>query len=236
MTPATFNIPAGDVAGLVAAINTANTNNQPDVINLAAGSVYTFTSRADNSLGGNALPEIALDGGVAKNSLTINGHGATVQRSSAMSTPYFRFMKIGPSNPSGTVGAVDVNINDLTMTAFNAPFPTDGFTPGGGAITVNRANVTLTNCVLTGDSAQVVGGIFVIGERSQVVTLNQCTVTNNLGGSGAVHVEGPNLIVNGGTISNNVGAGGIFFQIGNVCTVTGTVIQNNGSRGIDASG
>jgi len=44
------------LAGLIAAINTANTNGESDVINLAANGTYTF-SVADNATnGGNALP------------------------------------------------------------------------------------------------------------------------------------------------------------------------------------
>src|SRR3982751_1634062 len=38
---ATFNIADGDVAGLINAINTANTNGEDDVINLAGDGVYT---------------------------------------------------------------------------------------------------------------------------------------------------------------------------------------------------
>ena len=47
-----FNIPAGDTAALVAAINTSNINNEPDTIELAAGSTYTFTAAADPADGG----------------------------------------------------------------------------------------------------------------------------------------------------------------------------------------
>jgi hypothetical protein len=39
---AIINVADGDVAGLIAAINTANTNGQSDVINLAANGTYTL--------------------------------------------------------------------------------------------------------------------------------------------------------------------------------------------------
>lgn len=39
---ATFNIPDGDVAGLIVAINTANANGEADTINLASGGTYTL--------------------------------------------------------------------------------------------------------------------------------------------------------------------------------------------------
>src|SRR5262245_43826484 len=79
--PASFNIAPGDVAGLITAINTSNVNNQPDTIDLAAGSTYTFNGAADANEGGSALPSIVLDG-VTANGLTLNGNGATLQRSS----------------------------------------------------------------------------------------------------------------------------------------------------------
>ena len=45
---ATFDIADGDVAGLIAAINTSNVNGVPDTINLAAGGTYTLnTSDSD---------------------------------------------------------------------------------------------------------------------------------------------------------------------------------------------
>ena len=230
LTPAIYDIADGDVAGLVAAINAANTDNQPDTINLAAGGTYTFTTRADDSLGGNALPQVALDGGISSNFLTINGNGATVQRSSADG---FRFMKIGPSTPGG--GAADVNINDLTVTGFSALTPTDASTPAGGALFVNGANVHLTNCVLTNDAAQMAGAIEMLGTPGQTLTLDQCTITNNQGGLAAIDLQGPDLVLNGGSIVSN-DSGGISFQTGSTCSITGTVIQNNGGDGVNATG
>src|SRR5919202_5871751 len=55
---ATFTVNNGDVAGLIAAIKTANGNSQADTINLAAGATYTLTG-VDNTTGGsNGLPPI----------------------------------------------------------------------------------------------------------------------------------------------------------------------------------
>ncbi len=55
---ATFNIANGDVAGLITAINTANTNNQNDDINLAANGTYTLTNVNNMNDGPNGLPTI----------------------------------------------------------------------------------------------------------------------------------------------------------------------------------
>src|SRR2546423_737195 len=78
---ATYNVANGDVAGLIAAINAANSSPAPNTINLANGGTYILT--AINN-GVNGLPVIT-------NSMTINGNGATIQRSGAAGTPEFRF-------------------------------------------------------------------------------------------------------------------------------------------------
>jgi hypothetical protein len=67
---ANIDVPAGDVAALVAAINTANGASGDDVIVLAAGSTYSLTA-ADNSpnYGPNGLP-------VVTSTITIQGNGA----------------------------------------------------------------------------------------------------------------------------------------------------------------
>ena len=70
---ATYNVGNGDVAGLIAAMNAANSSPAPNTINLASGGTYTLTA-VDNGV--NGLPAIT-------NSMTINGNGATIQRSSA---------------------------------------------------------------------------------------------------------------------------------------------------------
>src|SRR6478735_4161721 len=94
LTPATFNIPNGDTLGLIAAITASNTDNQPDTINLASVGTYTFTNFAAGETV-NALPKVLRDTNNDANTLTINGNGASLIRSSAAGTPAFRFLEIG---------------------------------------------------------------------------------------------------------------------------------------------
>ena len=96
----TFNIPDGDVGGLIAAIETANGNGEADIINLAAGGTYTLTVTDNNTDGANGLPSIASD-------ITISGSGATIQRSTAGGTSDFRIFHVGSA---GTL-----SLNDLTI-------------------------------------------------------------------------------------------------------------------------
>src|SRR3982751_3223848 len=86
--PAVFDIPNGDIAGLRAAIVAANGNGESDTINLADGGTYTLTAVDNFVNGSNGLPEIRND--AAGLDLTIDGHGATIQRSTAPGTPEFR--------------------------------------------------------------------------------------------------------------------------------------------------
>src|SRR5207249_11052246 len=116
LAPAVFNIPNGDVAAFVAAINTCNTNNEADTINLAANGTYTFTapSDIDNVYGNSALPRILLDNGNAANSVTLQGHGASVQSTSDAAAPKFRFLRVG-SSQIFTVAVSDVALFALTV-------------------------------------------------------------------------------------------------------------------------
>src|SRR5271165_544592 len=63
--PATFNIAAGDTAGLIAAITQADALPGASTINLTAGSPYTFTTPDNYWYGPDALPAIS-------NNITIN--------------------------------------------------------------------------------------------------------------------------------------------------------------------
>jgi hypothetical protein len=72
LVPTMFNVGAGDVAGLIADINTANSNGQSNVINLT-DSTYDLTTVNNNWYGPDGLPAIS-------SGLLINGNGATIQR------------------------------------------------------------------------------------------------------------------------------------------------------------
>lgn len=118
---AIFNIANGDVAGLIAAINTANGNGEANIINLATNRTYNLTA-ADND--SNGLPVITNPLG-----LTINGNGSTIARTGAST---FRFFQVN-------AGAFIVN--SLTLTGGNVP------TADGGAILVTGGTgpLTITN-------------------------------------------------------------------------------------------
>ncbi|MHB8644304.1 MAG: choice-of-anchor Q domain-containing protein [Thermomicrobiales bacterium] len=103
---AAVNVGNGDIIGLKMAIQAGG------IVNLAANGLYTLTT-VDNAdvTGPNGLPVI-----VAGSNLTINGNGATIQRSTIIGTQRFRFFEVA-------AGAT-VQLNDLTLSngfIFGAP-------------------------------------------------------------------------------------------------------------------
>ena len=70
--PAVFNVGPNDVATLLHDMITANGNGESNTINLSAGT-YNLLAVNNNWYGPNALPAISSN-------LTINGHGAVLQR------------------------------------------------------------------------------------------------------------------------------------------------------------
>src|SRR5262249_22274994 len=116
----TFNISNGDVAGLIAAIRTANTNGTDNIINLAANGNYVLTSVADNSSDYQSSRAAGLP--YVRGHVTINGNGATIQRSTASGTPDFVILEVSGFTPAAQnscqTGCVDatLNLNGVTLT------------------------------------------------------------------------------------------------------------------------
>jgi len=180
----TFNIVDGDVSGLITAINTANGNTAPDTITLAAGGTYTLTVVDNSTDGPNGLPSILADGG---NSLTINGNGATIQRSSAVGTPRFRIFHVAN-------GAV-LTLNDLTVSNGHSPDGAAGSDGDDGGGIYNLGALDLSYCTLSGNSAGHGGscsscfggyggrggGIY---SDSGTLSLSHCFLSGNSAGDG----------------------------------------------------
>src|SRR6516162_5971800 len=95
INPATNN--AGAVAELVGIFSKASTDGEADTINLFPFGQYTFTAAADSNEGSNALPSIVQDG-IGKNTVTVNGNGATFFRDVA-NPAAFRFLRVS-GNPN----------------------------------------------------------------------------------------------------------------------------------------
>ena len=150
-----MNIAAGDVAGLIQAIDNANFIAQPNVINLAAGATYVLTA-PDNATGGpNGLP-------VFLSNITINGNGAIIERSG--STP-FRILSVADG--------ANVVLSNLTIE--------QGSSDSGGGIN-NAGTLALMDDVLKGNSATGNGGA--VFNSGSLTTPGTTFSNNSAGGSG----------------------------------------------------
>ena len=170
---AVFNIADGDVAGLIAAINSANASGCPATINLAPNGTYTLTAGADNgdpdfyqASGAAGLPYI-------RTPITINGNGATIQRSAATGTPDFVVLAVsgaGPYKGNLTLNGVTLiggSLGGLNLAYGTALVQNSTVTRNtGGGINNICGSLTMVNSTVsynTSDSAWGGGGIFLWG-------------------------------------------------------------------------
>jgi hypothetical protein len=170
---ATFNIADGDVAALISAIRTANSNGESNTINLAVKGNYVLTAAADNTNIAAGLPF------VTSNTLfTINGNGATIQRSTAVGTPDFLILQISAGaaivNNVTLMGGsqAGLRMSNSTVTVQNSTITQN---TGAGGIYNECGNLTVTNSTISynsSDSGYGGGGI----ELFQ----NNCSPTLNL--------------------------------------------------------
>lgn len=217
---ATFTIPCGDVTALITAITTANSNNQPDTIDLATGCTYSLTT-VDNTVGGsaNGLPAIIVDSGNPMNSLTINGNGATIER--AAGSPSFRLLYLT---------GVAVTINDLN---FRNGYAEDD---EGGAIRARNSDLTLNRVTFEGNRATYDGGALVA--RDSNLTLNRVTFEGNRAGSdgGALYTVSVTANLSDSIFRNNqsgTDGGAIAFRVDGPgqATINGTTFSGNQATG-----
>lgn len=233
---ATFNVADGDVAGLIAAINTANTNGQDDTINLAADGIYTLTAPHANGEG-SGLPRIYSN-------LVINGNGSVIER--AMSRggsppPDFRIMLI---RMDAFTNPITVTLNDLTIR--NGRLSNNSNAAGvymqGGTLNLNRCVVEY-NTALGGTG----GGVLASATHfaSMGVNIDQCTFIGNAslhGGALAYHGDFGNqkcTILNSTFTGNSAtgNGGGIHFIarsefVVRQCTISGNSAPTGQGGGI----
>ena len=234
---ATFDIPAGDVTALIDAINTANANGVPDVINLAAGSTYVLSPASDARIpftdgGDNGLPRIYAD-------LTINGNGATLHRDA--SAPQFRLLMVTGAN---------LTVNDLTLTGGIATVGASGCITSacGGGIFLYGGSLTINNSVFSGNtvsninSGESEGGA--LDADGSSLTITNSTFTGNSADAGAAISCGTTTaLMNNITVRENTAprrAGGILVYRRTTLTLTNSRVQNNianwAGGGISSSG
>jgi hypothetical protein len=146
-----------------AAIRAANDRPGPDTIDLAEGQIFTMTQPAVKNAteGDTGLPAIASD-------ITLHGHGATVERSTANLTPPFRLFWVNAD--------ASLTVDNLTIRG--------GWTPPGldGGGIYNFGQTKLERVTLTQNVSGDDGGAIRNDGRIEIVS---CTISyNNASGGG----------------------------------------------------
>jgi hypothetical protein len=153
----------GGTAGLIAAVNTANSQGG-GTINLASGCTYNLTTPFPGD-GTNGLPVIT-------SSITVNGNNSTLAANHT-----FRVLQVGAFNTTPE----NVTLNGLTVTGGNA-----GSAPGGGILvesgwplTLKASQVTQNTTSAPGQFVEGGGGIFNIGRLTLIASQVSDNTSNN---------------------------------------------------------
>lgn len=224
-------IQSDGLCSLIEAINNANaTTGRPhtdcvagspsgtDTIVLPSGGSFNLTTYDNYSYYGyNGLPAIT-------STVVIEGNGATIARTG---NDDFRLMAVDASG--------DLTLNNLTL---------DGGSAGyyyGGAITGYKATLTLTDCTLTGNTAD--GGGAIYATQSDVTISNSSLTANESYVGGAIFVKYSTLTVTDSQITNNTGVdgfgGGAIYSVGGLydnvetgdVSIVDTTISGNSNDG-----
>jgi CSLREA domain-containing protein len=150
--------------------------------------------------------------------LTITGGGAstTIIDGNKSARPNSGVLRIDP-------GAI-VNLSGVTVR-------NGGRNDDGGGISNNLGTITLTNSIVSGNSARGGGGIFNTSATGGTITLSNSTVSGNSAtGDGGGIFNGSRLTLNNSTVSGNTSSssgGGIFNNgIGGLTLINSTVSGN----------
>lgn len=178
---AVFNIPNGDIAAFIAAIDVANASNGADTINLAANGSYNFSSWHSEVVLGNApkgyvaLPQIRNSDPIWDTpntlDLVINGNGARLIRNSSQNFRFFyvhiyakvEFKNMVFSDGRGRYrgGAIyggwrtHIDIDNCEFLN-NETFDDEAnFSQGGGAVMISsESELSITGSIFTNNAAR----------------------------------------------------------------------------------
>jgi len=202
-------LPGGTVT-LRSALNAANTAGGANTITFAAGLTISgaVTINLNHTLG--ALPDL-------NSNITLQGPGASLLTVQPAVAHDFGIFKID----SGRT----VAISGLTI-ANGGGFLSGGVLDGGGVFNLG-GNLTLSNDVLTGNTAAFGGGVC----SSGVLALTNCSLTNNVVSSnGGGLISYATATITGTTLSGNTAVNGGGLETDSVMTMTNSTVANNTAR------
>lgn len=174
-------VSAGNSAGLVSAIETANSSPNHDTIIIAPGT-YTFATPHDNDLIGNALPVIQ-----SPIKIIANGGPAIINRTGI---GHFRFFTVE--------GDGELHLQGLTLS--NGHLPDNNNEGNGGAI-FNRGILRLTEVALIGNIGRLGGAIY--NENGTIYITDSDLRNNSASYRGGAINDGGNSTIKGFVSINN---------------------------------
>ena len=226
---------AANDCSLRGAIIKANSSPGADTIVLQSGATYTLSLDADG--GGHAIDSGANNDDLDITSqITIEGNGATIERSTAVTCNLNGTVQTGEFRIFDVRGGGNLTLQDLTVRngCADGGFP-DNY--GGGIFVASgppaAGQLTLTNVTLTQDRAYSNGGGIASGGT---VTITGSTLSGNSAGTGGGINNLYMLTIANSTLCGNSAAfsgGGIAN--GGMLTITGSTLSGN-SAGNDGGG
>ena len=214
LSAAVFQIPAGDVPGLIAAINTANANGEENTIILAPGTYTVAGFEPTGAFEKNPLP-------VVTSTLTLRGAGAEVTSIIAF-TGRIAF----PITCLSVAAAGTLILDGLTILG--------GFAPSGAGVT-NEGSVTVMRTTIA--QSRGGGGVF----NSGTMTITESTIADNGAdsqGGGGISNTGT-MTISKTTIMRNAsigGSGGGIHNSGTLVIINSTIADNHQLTGGSGGG
>jgi CSLREA domain-containing protein len=201
----------------------------------AALIVTNSTISNNTATGGNgtgAAGGIAFGGGVFMIGATLTVSDSTVSGNTAAGGT-------GATNGSSFGGGINVN-NNASLNMTNSTVSNNMATGEGGITNIN-GTATLTNSIVSGNTATNSGGGG-IGNSTGTLTLTNSTVSNNSatngGGGGLINFSTANVInstFSGNTVNNFTG-GAISNQASGILNLTNSTVSGNSSPNSNGGG
>jgi predicted outer membrane repeat protein len=198
-----------DVDGKISGI-TANTVNVNPNAKIQDGVNLSLSGGTVNAVAGTYKENLIID-----KSLTVNGAGtgSTIIVDGNKTGSVFT---LGRNDPN-----IEISLSGMTITEGTGTTTIGGIFGGG---VVNYGRLLVSDCIITGNSAEYGGGVYNYG----TMTLNSGSINGNEGGG--FFNNGGIVNLDGGSITANTGGG--LFNSGGTVNLDGSSITANTGGGI----
>ena len=166
--------------------------------------------------------------------LTIQGSGQTIDANQQSRVLYVRYATLSASNLTLTGGANPDHFNGAGVWAYHGTVNLTNCTVSGNSaqtgagVSALYGDVTLTNCTISGNTAAVgAGGVY---SWVSTMTLTNTTVSDNVGPAGNVRAGTGTVALSNCTVSGNEG-GGVYAYLGTISLDNTTVSGNSAVNG-----